>query len=46
MGSMKEEDINMDSDEEGAESLLSDESEVEDVGTLTEEGEERKKAKN
>jgi len=38
---MKEEDINMDSDEEGAESLLSDESEVEDVGTLTEEGEEK-----
>jgi len=28
MGSMKEEDVNLDSDEEEAESLLSDESEV------------------
>jgi RNA polymerase primary sigma factor len=41
MGSMKEEDINMDSDDEEGESLLSDESEGEDVGTLTEEVEEK-----
>jgi len=41
MGSMKEEDINMDTDEEEAESLISDESEVEDDGTSAEEVEEK-----
>ena len=37
MDSMKEEDINLDSDEVVAEGLLSDEAEVEDVSTLAEE---------
>jgi len=44
MGSMKEENINLDSDEEEAESLLSDESEVEDVSTSAEEGEEKEES--
>jgi RNA polymerase primary sigma factor len=44
MGSMKEEDVNLDSDEEEAESLLSDESEVEDVSTLTEEVDEKEES--
>jgi len=39
--SMKEEEINLDSDEVAAEGLLSDEAEVEDVSTLTEEVEEK-----
>jgi RNA polymerase primary sigma factor len=38
---MKEEEINLDSDEVAAEGLLSDEAEVEDVSTLTEEVEEK-----
>jgi hypothetical protein len=38
MGSMKEENVNLDNDEEEAESLLSDESEAEDGSTLAEEG--------
>ena len=41
MDSMKEKDINLGSDEEEAESLLSDESEVEDVSGLAEEVEEK-----
>jgi RNA polymerase primary sigma factor len=41
MGSMKEEDVNLDNDEEEAEGLLSDESESEGVSTLAEEGEEK-----
>jgi RNA polymerase primary sigma factor len=41
MDSMKEEDINLDSDEAVPESLLSDEAEVEDVSTLAEEVEEK-----
>jgi len=41
---MKEENINLDSDEEEAESLLSDESEVEDVSTSAEEGEEKEES--
>jgi RNA polymerase primary sigma factor len=41
MDSMKEEDINLDSDEAVAEGLLSDEAEVEDVSTLAEEVEEK-----
>jgi len=44
MGSMKEENINLDGDEEEAESLLSDESEVEDGSTLAEEGEEKEES--
>jgi len=44
MGSMKEEDINMGSDEEAAEGLLSDDAEVEDASTLTEEGEEKEES--
>ena len=44
MGSMKEENIRLDSDEEEAESLLSDESEVEDGSTLAEEGEEKEES--
>ncbi len=44
MGSMKEENINLDSDEEEAESLVSDESEVEDGSTLAEEGEEKEES--
>jgi RNA polymerase primary sigma factor len=42
--SMKEENINLDSDEEEAEGLLSDEAEVEDVSTLAEEGEEKEES--
>jgi RNA polymerase primary sigma factor len=41
MDSMKEEGINLDSDEVVAEGLLSDEAEVEDVSTLAEEVEEK-----
>jgi RNA polymerase primary sigma factor len=41
MDSMKEEDINLDSDEVVAEGLLSDEAGVEDVSTLAEEVEEK-----
>jgi RNA polymerase primary sigma factor len=41
MDSMKKEDINLDSEEVVAEGLLSDEAEVEDVGTLAEEVEEK-----
>jgi RNA polymerase primary sigma factor len=41
MDSMKEEDINLDSDEAVAEGLLSDEAEVEDVSTLAEEVDEK-----
>jgi RNA polymerase primary sigma factor len=41
MDSMKEEDMNMDSDEVSAEGLLSDEAEVEDVSGLAEEVEEK-----
>jgi RNA polymerase primary sigma factor len=41
MGSMKEEDINTDTDEEEAESLLDDESEAEDDSTSAEEVEEK-----
>jgi len=44
MGSMKEENIHLDSDEEESESLLSDESEVEDGSTLAEEGEEKEES--
>ena len=44
MGSMKEENIHLDSDEEEAESLLSGESEVEDGSTLAEEGEEKEES--
>jgi RNA polymerase primary sigma factor len=42
--SMKEEDINLDSDEVVAEDLLSDEAEVEDVSTLPEEVEEKEES--
>jgi len=41
---MKEEDINMDSDEVAAGGLLSDEAEAEDVSTLAEEGEEKEES--
>jgi RNA polymerase primary sigma factor len=41
---MKEEDINLDSDEVVAEGLLSDEAEVEDVSTLAEEVEEKEES--
>ena len=41
---MKEEEINLDSDEVAAEGLLSDEAEVEDVSTLTEEVEEKEES--
>jgi len=44
MDLMKEEGINLDSDEEEAEGLLSDEAEVEDVSTLTGEGEEKEES--
>jgi len=44
MGSMKEEDINLDGDEVVAEDLLSDEAEVEDVNTLAEEVEEKEES--
>ena len=44
MGSMKEENINLDGDEEEAESVLGDESEAEDGSTLTEEGEEKEES--
>ncbi len=44
MDSMKEEGINLGSDEVGAESLLSDEAEVEDVSTLAEEVEEKEES--
>ena len=44
MGSMKEENIHLDNDDEEAESLLSDESEVEDGSTLAEEGEEKEES--
>ena len=44
MDSMKEEDINMGSDEVTAESLLSDETEAEDVSTLAEEVEEKEES--
>jgi RNA polymerase primary sigma factor len=44
MGSMKEENINLDGDEEEAESALGDESEVEDGSTLAEEGEEKEES--
>ena len=41
MASMKEEEINLDSEEVGAEGSLSDEAEAEDTGSLTEEAEEK-----
>ena len=41
MDSIKEEPVNLDSDESVAEGLLSDETEVEDVTTLAEEVEEK-----
>ncbi|MGB6873778.1 MAG: sigma-70 family RNA polymerase sigma factor, partial [Dehalococcoidia bacterium] len=44
MDSMKEEDINLGSDEVTAESLLSDETEAEDVSTLAEEVEEKEES--
>ena len=44
MDSMKEENINLDSDEVVAEGLLSDEAEVEDVSTLAEEVEEKEES--
>jgi len=44
MDSMKEADINLGSDEEEAESSLSDEAEVEDGSTSTEEGEEKEES--
>jgi RNA polymerase primary sigma factor len=44
MDSMKEEPINLDSDEVVAEGLLSDEAEVEDVSTLAEEVEEKEES--
>jgi RNA polymerase primary sigma factor len=44
MGSMKEEDIRMDSDEEEAESVLDDESEVEGDSTSAEEVEEKEES--
>jgi RNA polymerase primary sigma factor len=45
MDSMKEEDINLDSDEVVAEGLLSDETGVEDVSAIVEEGEEKEEIK-
>ena len=44
MGTMKEEDMNMDSDEVSAEGLLSDEAEVEDVSALSEEVDEKEES--
>jgi RNA polymerase primary sigma factor len=44
MASMKEEDINLDSDEEVGEGLLSDDAEDEDVSTLAEEAEEKEES--
>jgi RNA polymerase primary sigma factor len=44
MDSMKEGNINVDSDDVEAEGLLSDEAEVEDVSTLAEEGEEKEES--
>jgi RNA polymerase primary sigma factor len=46
MGSIKEEPINLDSDEAVAEGLLSDEAEVEDVSTLAEEVEEKEEGED